>query len=456
MGSADEYSYTPLSFKIPEDVKRQAMLASDSTGASFWQHTLYRGPNDERVKVHYCRSRETTERVAQMFLNQKLLGFDIEWKAQALAREGIKKNVSLIQIAAEERIALFHVALFGKDDCVDDFVAPTLKYIMESPDITKVGVAIKADCTRMRNFLNIDSRGLFELSHLYKLVKYSTDANKINKRLVSLAQQVEEHLQLPMRKGEVRSSDWSRELGRQQIDYAASDSYAGLHLFDVLEAKRKALTPTPPRPALAELNLPIRLADGHVIPTVDEQQEPSDEPLDQSSKAPLYPILPPTSPEDITISFSRLSTTDDDPSTDNVSLTQDISSPTLFTVADDWARTHLDTTTRAGPRASPAFLRAYFLWHHHAQSVQEAAASLRQPPLQPSTVVEYILRAVAREQLDVDQTRLGEVLDMVPEGARGRYRVMLKRMLDREPRSASPGHEESAAASPVHGGWHGN
>lgn len=79
------------------------------------------------------------------------------------------------------------------------------------------GVGIKADCTRLRRFLNINSKGLFELSHLYKLVKFSTgDVKKINKMLVSLAQQVQEHLQLPLEKGDVRTGDWS---GSQDLNY---------------------------------------------------------------------------------------------------------------------------------------------------------------------------------------------------------------------------------------------
>ncbi|KAI9819058.1 MAG: hypothetical protein M1832_004100 [Thelocarpon impressellum] len=277
-------------FRIPEDVKRKAMMASRSSGAAFWQYTLYRGPNDERVKLHYCRSRDTTERVARLFLGEKVLGFDIEWKPQAMVSEGIRRNVSLIQVAAEERIALFHVALYSnRDNTLDDYVAPTLKHILESPEITKVGVAIKADCTRLRNFLGIDSRGLLELSHLHKLVKHANtpDSSKINKRLVALAHQVEEHLQLPMHKGEVRASDWSRELGRQQLDYAASDSYAGVQLFAVLEAKRRALSPTPPRPAHAELNLPLPLA--HSDPSHAERTERPPSPPNTSSTSSQTP-----------------------------------------------------------------------------------------------------------------------------------------------------------------------
>ncbi len=91
---------------------------------------------------------------------------------------------------------------------------------MEDPSITKVGVWIKGDCTRLKNYLGIQSRGIFELSHLYKLVKYSAtkEFGSINKKLVSLATQVQDHLGLPMFKGQdVRSGDWSQPLQMDQI-----------------------------------------------------------------------------------------------------------------------------------------------------------------------------------------------------------------------------------------------
>ena len=122
-----------------------------------------------------------------------------------------------MQIASPSRIALFHLALYPKKDSL---VAPTLKRIMEDPNITKTGVFIKGDATRMRNFLDIDSHGLLELSHLYKLVKYSSsgEVGLVNKKLVSLAKQVQDVLHLPMFKGQdVRSSDWSLPLKMDQI-----------------------------------------------------------------------------------------------------------------------------------------------------------------------------------------------------------------------------------------------
>lgn len=217
----DVVTCTSLVYQIPEEVMRETMLASLSTGAAYWQYSLYQeggDPSGDKVKVHYCTSKETTERIAKLFLDKEVIGFDIEWKPQAQVSEGIKKNVSLIQLASEERVALFHIARYSKGDTIDDLLAPSLKKIMESSDITKVGVSVKADCTRLRRFLGIEARGLFELSHLYKLIKHSAgDVKKINKLLVSLAQQVKEHLQLPMWKGDVRSSDWSQKLNYEQI-----------------------------------------------------------------------------------------------------------------------------------------------------------------------------------------------------------------------------------------------
>ena len=225
--SEDVSFTTPLGYHIPKAKLQQAIDAAPSVMAAYWQYTLYRGPGGEKdkVKVHYCKSKDSTERDAQLFLDKEVIGFDIEWTVNATASDGIKKNVALIQIASEERIALFHIARYANATSVDDYVAPTLKRIMESSNITKVGVSVKGDCTRLRKYMNIEARGIFELSHLYKLVKYScSDVKKINKVLVNLAQQVKEHLQLPLWKGEVRSSDWSQDLNDEQIQCESSCS----------------------------------------------------------------------------------------------------------------------------------------------------------------------------------------------------------------------------------------
>ena len=228
---------SPLGFHIPADKMQAALDAEPESVPSYWQYSLYRGPDgkNQSVKVHYCKSKETMESVSQMFVGEKILGFDIEWMAQAKAIDEVKRNVSLIQIASEERIALFHIARFPRASVAADYVAPTFRKIMESSSITKVGVAIKGDSTRLRKFLNIDCNGLFELSYLYKLIKYyPNDMAQINKMSVSLSQQVKEHLQLPLLKGAVQTSDWSKDLDYDQARCEQVESIEVL-LIDLLQ-----------------------------------------------------------------------------------------------------------------------------------------------------------------------------------------------------------------------------
>lgn len=201
-----------------------AKKARPGSPESFWSYNLYRGPVDEsgeeqKVKIHYCPNKHTMERVCQnYFMDEEVIGFDLEWASEASKASGPRRNVSLIQIASPSRVALFHTAIFNNKDIAE--LGPNFRHIMESPDILKTGVAIKGDATRLRNFFGIDSRGLMELSHFYRLVTYSPrgEYKMINRKLVTLALIVEEILHLPLYKGQnVRGSDWSRRLSMDQI-----------------------------------------------------------------------------------------------------------------------------------------------------------------------------------------------------------------------------------------------
>lgn len=425
--SSNEQFRTPLGFHIPKAKLQSAIEATPSSPSAYWQYRLYQGPGGEtdKVKVHYCKTKDDTERIAQLFLEEEVIGFDIEWKSNAGASDGIRKNVALVQVASERRVALFHLARYPNASIKDDFVAPSFKTLMESPDITKVGVAIKADCTRLRIHLGIASRGLLELSHLYKLVKYfGGDVRNINKISVSLAQQVQEHLQLPLWKGEVRSSDWSQDLSHQQTQYAASDSYAGFQLFHVLEAKRKALTPTPPRPAHAELNLPIRLANEHTVATVDEASETTEAP-DISSDISVEELardvgnmaIRYVSPEKPTIRYINppqpaVRYCDSPPPHTSPSSEQSTSlspSPEL-SLANQWVDQYrlssISQSINLTARAKPAELRAYALWHEQGLDVPTIASLLRRPPLQNSTVAGYVIKAILSDSLPYDSDRI--------------------------------------------------
>ncbi|KAG8525386.1 uncharacterized protein KY384_009030 [Bacidia gigantensis] len=408
---------TPLGFHIPYDTMSAALSAPENSEQSYWQHSLYRGPNSDQqvVKVHYCKTKETMESVSQLFADEQVLGFDIEWMANSSANHGTRRNVSLIQIASEERVALFHIARFPDNDTADAFVSPTFRNIMESPDILKVGVAILGDSTRLRNFLGIHCRGLHELSFLYKIIKYhSGQLDKINRYPVSLAQQVQEHLGLPLLKDQVQTSDWSKNLDSEQTRYAASDPYACLQLFHCLEAKRLALDPVPERPAFAELKQRL-LVKRLPLKRDDDDSESSDDSFVTCIEA--------SSDEDIdsmAADFRLVDIRDSNLPLENLRVNDEhhnkASSPSKLaemplTKADrasNWATSYRESQPM-GPQIPSANLRAYYLWHHQQLELPEIASTLRTPPLKYITVLEYVCEAVYRGSFPADPERFAHL-----------------------------------------------
>lgn len=117
----------------------------------------------------------------------------------------IKDAISVIQVASEDKIVLFHIALFtGKT--VTQLLVPSLRKLIEDSGILKCGVAINnADGNRLRRYMHLDPKGMFELSHLHHLVKWTReDRSRVTKRLVKLTDLVQEHFGRPLFKGDVR------------------------------------------------------------------------------------------------------------------------------------------------------------------------------------------------------------------------------------------------------------
>ncbi|KAK0626554.1 hypothetical protein B0T14DRAFT_448745 [Immersiella caudata] len=450
--------FTPLDFKIPDNVFQAAKKAPEGDPKSFWSYSLYQGSSEagpEKIKVHYCKSKHTTERVLQQyFMNEKILGLDLEWAGDAKKTHSARRNVSLIQLASATRIALFHLAMYPKDD---ELVAPSLKKILEDPDVTKAGVWIKGDCTRLRTYLGIETRSIFELSHLYRLVKYSStgELDLINKKYVNMARQVEDVLQLPLFKGlDVRASDWSRALSMEQITYSASDAYAAVQLYHVLDHQRQNLDPAPPLPYHADLNRPIRLADKVILP--NEAEDAEEEPELKNETA----VDPTAIANYLNSTEMKSSVSVEEEDSEHLAITKDkvtesiATADTSSTVATAVNSTATTTTKkpkkdpplpkdprvieaevwakqRCATSKAPAYmLRAYYLWYKHdGLGPQEIAALLREPPLATLTVVQYITEAIRLGTLVYDKRRLrDEILAKLPasELKQWRFRGLAK------------------------------
>ncbi|KAK8065603.1 hypothetical protein PG997_012350 [Apiospora hydei] len=356
--------YPALKWRVSEPLFRAAKSAAPGTPESFWSYKMYRGPgkdgSEQPVKVHYCKSRHTTDRVCeQYFMNEKVLGFDLEWVAESTRLQGPRRNVSLIQLASPSRIALFHVACFPKED---NLVSPMFKKIMEDSNITKVGVWIKGDATRLRTHLGIDSKD------------------------------------------------------------SASDAYAGVHLYATLEHHRNQLNPCPPTPHHAELNLPIRFTDGSDLETSSDE-ELAEQPEAEDDQPQT---LSPTARRRLLkahVQSKRGGTKD---AAKTTSGTEKAVRPRDARVetAEAWAAVFRKENQPTDPVewaksgcASLHELRAYHIWHtNKGMSAADIAGILRSPPLVTKTVVGYIWGAVRKERLPVDRRRyMAEVVQLLPE-----------------------------------------
>ncbi|KAL9109299.1 MAG: hypothetical protein Q9227_006054 [Pyrenula ochraceoflavens] len=246
----------------------------------YWRFSDYTGPGGRKIKVHLCTNNITSERVARLFQNDLVLGMDLEWAAGS--PRGHIDNVCLVQIANAERIALFHVAM-SNALYLKDRIPPTLRKILENRSVLKAGVGIRGDGTRLKNIFSLEVAGLFELSHLYRLLDYQRSDNiPISKRLVSLTNQAERYFGLPLPKGSVRTSKWQQSLDGEQIFYSANDAYASFMLFHTMNEKRLTLSPMPPLPRPVEDDHPILVTEDYKSDLDGEWEDnalpPDDEP----------------------------------------------------------------------------------------------------------------------------------------------------------------------------------
>ncbi|KAH7135028.1 ribonuclease H-like domain-containing protein [Dendryphion nanum] len=280
--SSDDISTWPRPFRL------QLGTETENTNAVVpkpcWDHTLYRGPNDEQVHVDYCTTKEQSEAAAIHFLDEAIVGFDMEWVIDwgRGPKRCLQDEVSMIQIASETRIALFHIGQHP-GTTTEQLIAPSLRKIIESATIIKTGHNImSADCGRLQKYFKITPRAIFELCHLHYLVSHgATHPRNVvhNIRGISLAKLVGLHLGHELSKDDdTRKGNWrrplndTREKDRQKKVYAAADAYAGVMLYHCLNAQRMAMDPTPPMPLLADDYLPFLGATKQPIRLQSDQE----------------------------------------------------------------------------------------------------------------------------------------------------------------------------------------
>ncbi|EPS39354.1 hypothetical protein H072_6863 [Dactylellina haptotyla CBS 200.50] len=337
--------------------------------------------------VVYVTNVQEMEKVSKEFENEKFIGFDMEWHwAKRLVPprndRDIRLGCSVIQISNDEKIVIFHLAKFPA--ATKTFLSPTLKKIIEDPEIIKSGVQIKNDMRRLSLLIPINPAGILDLADLHSLLfaAQRNDLKSGEKLPGSLTALCELYLKLPLFKGDVRTSDWSLAMTEQQRIYAANDVYASHRLFEVMDGIRRSLNPRPALPPLQQIN------HLETCELYYKRKAEAAKPKPQKPTAIRVPKDP--SPE--------------------------------LGKAYEWIKEYAKTVPGEVLTATVADLRCYALWHHQNMDVEEVAAACRDPPLGTGYVATRILEAVRQEKdLDYVPQRLLWVYQDLPEQGHRRF-----------------------------------
>ena len=161
----------------------------------------------------------TVEQIAEAMaeINRfSVVGFDTE--ARPTFKKGQIRNVSLIQVATEEKVYLFRLMQTGLTDELVDF--------LENEDLLKVGIGLEDDYNLLRRLRGFMPGGFLDLNPKLK----ELGAESIGAR--NLAAMI---LEIRISKS-AQTSNWENEtLTQKQIRYAATDAWICHEIYQKLD-----------------------------------------------------------------------------------------------------------------------------------------------------------------------------------------------------------------------------
>jgi ribonuclease D len=176
--------------------------------------------------IHVIEKPEDLEKALKYLNNQFILGFDTE--TRPAFKKGQVFPVSLLQLATSSQAFLFRINKIG--------LPPGLLKILASPNILKIGVAIRDDIKILQRIFHFKPAGFIELQDLVK--DYGIE-NFSLKKLSAIV------LGFRISKSQ-RLTNWDAdELSEQQLIYGATDAWVACDIY-------KQLLITPIEPAIYE------------------------------------------------------------------------------------------------------------------------------------------------------------------------------------------------------------
>lgn len=167
-------------------------------------------------KVVIAASEETIQEALREISQFSVVGFDTE--ARPTFKKGQIRQISLIQIATDDKVYLLRIMQTGLLDCIVDF--------MENPNIIKVGIGLDDDFNLLNRLRRFDKRGFLDLNIRFKEI----GAENIGAR--NLAGMM---LGIRISKS-AQTSNWeAEEYTDKQISYAATDAWICLEIYRELQ-----------------------------------------------------------------------------------------------------------------------------------------------------------------------------------------------------------------------------
>ncbi|WP_170827378.1 3'-5' exonuclease [Roseivirga sp. 4D4] len=166
-------------------------------------------------KVVIAADKKSTERAMSEINEFDMVGFDTE--AKPTFQKGQIRNISLIQVATEEKVYLLRTHHIG--------VIDSLHHFLENESIKKVGIGLLDDFNLLNRLRAFEPNGFIDLNDTFQ----ELGAENIGAR--NLAAMV---LDIRISKS-AQTSNWEAEqLAQKQIKYAATDAWICLEIHNKL------------------------------------------------------------------------------------------------------------------------------------------------------------------------------------------------------------------------------
>ncbi len=167
-------------------------------------------------KVVLAASEERIEAAMAEIRSSKVVGFDTEAKPTFV--KGQIRNIGLIQIATAEKVFLLRTHKIGIIDSLHQF--------LEDDDILKVGIGLTDDYNLLNRLRPFEPKGFEDLNDTLT----ELGAESIGAR--NLAAMI---LEIRISKS-AQTSNWEMDqLTKKQIDYAATDAWICLEIYNKLQ-----------------------------------------------------------------------------------------------------------------------------------------------------------------------------------------------------------------------------